>query len=129
MYIIFSYRYGVNEEFLRATNNYWLHNYNWQKWQDVLNSFPHFKTQLSGLDIHFLHAKSKRLTTKRTILLLHGWPGSVFEFYKLIPMLTNDENQPFDVVAPSIPGFAWSEGASKKGEPIIMYFSDLKNRI
>ncbi|PAA57146.1 hypothetical protein BOX15_Mlig011624g1, partial [Macrostomum lignano] len=68
---------------------------------------------------HFMHLKpSKKGVKKRVpLLILHGWPGSVFEFYKLIPLLTTPDTDglAFEVVAPSIPGYGWSEAAKKRG--------------
>lgn len=72
---------------------------------------------LNRLNIHFIHArdsgKSKNIVP---LLLLHGWPGSVREFYEIIPLLTKgNEDTAFIVVAPSLPGYGWSEGASVAG--------------
>lgn len=75
------------------------------------------------MNIHFLHANPTNNNESRPVipvLLLHGWPGSVREFYELIPLLTNDYNNDdldvsFEVIAPSLPGFGWSEGSSKQG--------------
>lgn len=77
-----------------------------------------------GLDIHFVHVKPPQLPPGRTpkpLLMVHGWPGSFYEFYKIIPLLTDpanhglSEEHVFEVICPSIPGYAFSEAASKKG--------------
>jgi juvenile hormone epoxide hydrolase len=71
------------------------------------------------LKIHYIHVKPKTTSNTKVypLILLHGWPGSVREFYDIIPMLasTSDDNIAFEVIAPSLPGYGWSEGAAKKG--------------
>lgn len=77
---------------------------------------------LSGIDVHYVHVKPKSLAEGATvvpIILVHGWPGSFYEFYGLIPLLTepqDPENPVFEVVCPSIPGYGFSEAPHKKGE-------------
>lgn len=77
-----------------------------------------------GLDIHFIHVKPPQLPAGRTpkpLLMVHGWPGSFFEFYNIIPFLTDPKNHGlsdehiFEVICPSIPGYGYSEASSKKG--------------
>lgn len=77
-------------------------------------------TNYTGLDIHFLHVKPKNTEGKRVLplLILHGWPGSVMEFHKIIPMLTTarpDRDFVFEVIAPSLPGFGFSSAATIPG--------------
>ena len=71
------------------------------------------------MKIHFIHVKPKSTPNTKVypIILLHGWPGSVREFYDIIPLLTspNKDNIAFEVIVPSLPGYGWSDGASKKG--------------
>lgn len=75
---------------------------------------PHFR-----LKIHFLHAMPKTGPDTKVyrMILLHGWPGSIREFYGILPLLTTPtkDNIVFEVIVPSIPGYGWSEAASKKG--------------
>lgn len=77
-----------------------------------------------GLDIHFIHVKPPQLPSGRTpkpLLMVHGWPGSFYEFYKIIPLLTDpkahglSDEHVFEVICPSIPGYGFSEASSKKG--------------
>lgn len=77
-----------------------------------------------GLDIHFIHVKPPNLPSGQTpkpLLMVHGWPGSFYEFYKIIPFLTDPKNHGlsdehvFEVICPSIPGYSFSEASSKKG--------------
>lgn len=77
-----------------------------------------------GLDIHFIHVKPPQLPSGRTpkpLLMVHGWPGSFYEFYKIIPLLTDPKSHGlsdehiFEVICPSIPGYGFSEASYKKG--------------
>lgn len=76
-----------------------------------------------GIDIHYLHVKPKKVpegTSAVPLIMVHGWPGSFYEFYGLIPLLTDPSNPHdlvFEVVCPSIPGYGFSEAPNKKGEP------------
>lgn len=80
------------------------------------------RTRISGLDIHFLRASPPKGSSKTVVplLMVHGWPGSVVEFYDVIPLLTNpqpDSDVVFDVICPSIPGYGFSEPSAKPGNP------------
>uniref|UniRef100_A0A915CKL1 Transmembrane protein 258 n=1 Tax=Ditylenchus dipsaci TaxID=166011 RepID=A0A915CKL1_9BILA len=99
-----------------------------QQLEDV-NSFEYgmnlFTTEIEGLKIHFIYAKPPQSSKYKKViplLLVHGWPGNVFEFYKIIPMLVDPQKHfkgnfdyAFEVVAPSIPGYGWSEQPHKQG--------------
>lgn len=70
---------------------FWRNEYSWKKREVFLNSLPQFKTNIAGLNIHFIHAKPKNVpagTKVLPILIMHGWPGSVRELYSIIPKLT-----------------------------------------
>lgn len=98
------WKYGTDAGYLAELVAYWRDQYDWRAAEARLNRFPQFKAQIEGIDIHFYHVKgdgSQRLP----ILLTHGWPGSVVEFQEAIPLLVA---QGFDVVVPSLPGYAWS---------------------
>lgn len=111
------FKYGLPSQKLAEVVTYWRDSYNWRQAETHLNSLPQFQTIISGLNVHFIHAKADASAkTKIPLLLVHGWPGSVYEFYKVIPMLTANKNGvAFDVVAPSIPGYAFSEAPNKAG--------------
>lgn len=116
-----NFEYGFNTNYLKKVVEFWKTKYNWREREVFLNSFPHFKTYVDGLDLHFIHVKPKNVDKNIDVLpllLLHGWPGSVREFYDIIPLLTTprkDVNFVFEVIAPSLPGYGFSEGASKPG--------------
>jgi len=116
-----AFEYGFNSRALSDIIAYWRDSYleKWDERDGYFKKFPHFQTQIQGLKIHFIRVKPKKTAGKVVIplLLLHGWPGSVLEFYDFIPLLTkpNDQNNyVFEVIAPSLPGYAWSQGSSKK---------------
>ncbi|KAM3930109.1 epoxide hydrolase 1 [Leptodactylus fuscus] len=118
------FNYGFNSKHLRKVVSYWKEGFNWEKQLEILNQYPHFKTKIEGIDIHFVHVKPKNLPAGRKakpIIMVHGWPGSFFEFYKIIPLLTDptshglSDEHIFEVVCPSIPGYGFSEASCKQG--------------
>ncbi|CAN9507555.1 unnamed protein product [Ophioblennius macclurei] len=114
------FTYGFNSQYLHTVISYWRNDFDWRKQVHKLNQYPHFKTTIEGIDIHFLHVKPKAPEGTRSIplIMVHGWPGSFFEFYGLIPLLTehsDKDNLVFEVVCPSIPGYGFSTAPCKKG--------------
>jgi pimeloyl-ACP methyl ester carboxylesterase len=110
---------GVPLDRLRALVDYWQTNYDWRRCEARLNGFDQYRTEIDGLDIHFLHVRSPRADAL-PIIITHGWPGSVIEFFKIIEPLTDptahggQAQDAFHVVAPSLPGFGFS---GKPAEP------------
>jgi pimeloyl-ACP methyl ester carboxylesterase len=104
---------GTDVGYLRQLIDYWRHGFDWRAEEVRLNAFPQFTVPLCGIDVHFLHVPGKG-PSPCPLLLLHGWPGSVFEFLELIPRLTDpahfggDPEDAFTVVAPSLPGYGLS---------------------
>jgi microsomal epoxide hydrolase len=94
---------GTSVAYLRGLAEYWRSGFDWRTWEAKLNAFPQFTVPLEGIDVHFIHVPGKR-PDAMPLLLAHGWPGSVFEFHKLIPLLAED----FSIVAPSLPGYTLS---------------------
>jgi pimeloyl-ACP methyl ester carboxylesterase len=94
---------GTSLSYLRNILSYWERDFDWRAWELKLNSFPQYKLPIGGIDLHFLHIPGKGPNPK-PLLLSHGWPGSVLEFHKLIPLLTEH----FTIVAPSLPGYTLS---------------------
>jgi pimeloyl-ACP methyl ester carboxylesterase len=103
------WNYGTNPQYLRELTDYWQHSFDWRKQEALINSFPQFKVNIDGTDIHFIYVKGKGSNTK-PLILTHEWPDSFFRFYKVIPLLTEPaDGQPaFDVIIPSIPGYGFS---------------------
>ncbi|XP_071958109.1 epoxide hydrolase 1-like isoform X2 [Antedon mediterranea] len=114
------FNYGVRPEYMRNVAKYWLSSYNWTKQQEEINTFDHFKTNIEGLDIHFMHVKPTLKAGQKAVplLMIHGWPGSFYEYLKIAPLLTkvNDQSDVvFELICPSIPGYTFSEASHKKG--------------
>src|SRR5690349_11081240 len=74
---------GASLAYLKDLVSYWRTSFDWRAWEAKLNGFQNFRTSVSGIDLHFIHVKGG----PTPLLLSHGWPGSVFEFHKLIPLL------------------------------------------
>lgn len=113
-----SFHYGFNSSYLKKVVSYWRHKFDWKKQVAVLNKYPHFKTTIEGLDIHFIHVQPPHRENQRVLplMLVHGWPGSFYEFYKIIPLLTeNHDGIAFEVICPSIPGYGFSDAPQKQG--------------
>ncbi|CEF62958.1 Epoxide hydrolase 1 [Strongyloides ratti] len=118
-----TFEYGFNSKTLHKLKNYWINQYNWKKYENILNSFPQFTTEIEGLNIHFIRViPDKKYTKVYPLLLVHGWPGNIFEFYKIIPMLSDPKNHlpstkddfAFELIIPSIPGYGYSSQPRKK---------------
>jgi pimeloyl-ACP methyl ester carboxylesterase len=104
---------GVPLKTIKQVLHYWNTSYDWRKVEARLNAVPNFITEIDGLDIHFLHVRSKH-ENALPLIVTHGWPGSVIEQLKIIGPLTNPTGHggspadAFHVVIPSIPGFGFS---------------------
>jgi pimeloyl-ACP methyl ester carboxylesterase len=105
---------------LRELVGYWATDYDWRKGEAKLNAFAQFMTNIDGLDIHFIHVRSRH-PDAMPLIVTHGWPGSVFEQIKLIGPLTDPTahggtaEDAFDVVIPSLPGFGFSDRPTEPG--------------
>ncbi|HEY7552750.1 MAG TPA: epoxide hydrolase [Hyphomicrobiaceae bacterium] len=94
---------GTSVAYIKDLAEYWRTSFGWGAWETKLNSFRQFTVPIGGIDLHFIHEPG-RGPNPMPLLISHGWPGSVFEFHKLIPLLT----ERFTVVAPSLPGYTLS---------------------
>jgi len=94
---------GTSLTYLKSLLAYWQTGFDWRAWEAKLNGFRQFTLRIRGIDLHFIHEPSRRPNVM-PLLLSHGWPGSLFEFHKIIPLLTEH----FTVVAPSLPGYPLS---------------------
>jgi pimeloyl-ACP methyl ester carboxylesterase len=104
---------GVQLATMQALARYWATEYDWRKVEARLQALPQFMTEIDGLDIHFIHVRSKH-ENALPVIVTHGWPGSIIEQLKIIDPLTNptaygkSASDAFDVVIPSMPGYGFS---------------------
>jgi len=104
---------GVQFATMKKLAHYWVTDYDWRKVEARLNALPQFITEIDGLDIHFIHVKSKH-PNALPVIITHGWPGSIIEQLKVIGPLTDPTayggkaQDAFDVVIPSLPGYGFS---------------------
>jgi pimeloyl-ACP methyl ester carboxylesterase len=105
--------FGSSVAYVRDLVGYWKDDFDWRTQEAALNAFPQFKVPLHDIDLHYLHVPGVG-PNPYPLLLLHGWPGSVYEFLDIIPRLTDparfggDPNDAFTVIAPSLPGYGLS---------------------
>ena len=111
---------GVQLETTQKLARYWATDYDWRKIETKLNALPQFITEIDGLDIHFIHVRSKH-ENALPLIVTHGWPGSIVEQMKIIDPLTNptahggSASDAFHLVIPSIPGYGYSGKPSTTG--------------
>jgi pimeloyl-ACP methyl ester carboxylesterase len=111
---------GVQLATMQALARYWATEYDWRKIEAKLNALPQFITEIDGLDIHFIHVRSKHANAL-PLIVTHGWPGSITEQLKIIDPLTNPTahgakaSDAFDVVIPSMPGYGFSSRPATTG--------------
>jgi pimeloyl-ACP methyl ester carboxylesterase len=131
------WEYGMPVDYLRELVTYWRDTYDWRDQEARLNRFEHFRTRIDGQSIHFIHARSVHANAI-PLLIMHGWPGSVVEFLDVIPLLTDPEahgghaTEAFHVVAPSLPGYGFSEGTRTSGWDVLRMaraFIELMSRL
>jgi len=105
--------FGTSVDYARDLVGYWKDRFDWRAQEAALNAFPQFKAPLHDIDLHYLHVPGVG-PNPYPLLLLHGWPGSVYEFLDIIPRLTDparfggDAKDAFTVIAPSLPGYGLS---------------------
>ncbi len=110
--------YGTNLDYMKEISKYWIEKYDWRKTEADINKFKNFKKNIDGIDIHFIYEKGSGSNPK-PLLLSHGWPGSVVEFLHIIDKLAHPEkyggkeDEAFDVIVPSLPGFGFSGRPSR----------------
>ena len=115
---------GVQLGTMQKLADYWAKDYNWRKIEARLNALPQFTTKIDGVDIHFIHVRSKH-PNALPLIITHGWPGSIIEELKVIDPLTNpmayggSASDAFDLVIPSLPGHGFSGKPTELGwEPV-----------
>lgn len=111
---------GIPLAYVQDLCAYWAEKYDWRAREARLNRFPQFTTEIDGVSIHFIHARSPHAGAM-PLVMTHGWPGSIVEFHKVIEPLTNptafggDARDAFHVVAPSLPGYGFSGKPARTG--------------
>jgi pimeloyl-ACP methyl ester carboxylesterase len=111
---------GVQLAATQELARYWTNEYDWRKNEARLNALPQFKTEIEGLDVHFIHVKSKH-DDALPLIMTHGWPGSVIELLETVEPLTNptahggNSEDAFHVVLPSVPGYGFSAEPTELG--------------
>lgn len=112
--------YGSDRAYMDELLDYWRTEYDWRKHEAALNSLPHFKTEIDGIEMHFVHVRSNE-PGAMPLVITHGWPGSVYEFMDVIGPLTDpvahgrEATDAFHVVLPSMPGYGFSGPSHKRG--------------
>jgi epoxide hydrolase len=112
--------YGASLPYVRDLADYWRNAYDWRKHEATLNEIPQFVSEIDGTRVHFLHVRSPE-PDAMPLLLTHGWPGSIVEFFDLISPLSDprahegDPADAFHLVIPSVPGFGFSGPTRDKG--------------
>jgi len=112
--------YGTDAAYLAELCAYWRDDFDWRRQEVLLNGFSHFLTEIDGQRLHFIHEPSQ-VADATPLVITHGWPGSVFEFHKIIGPLTDPESHggraedAFHVVCPSMPGYGFSGPTTKPG--------------
>ena len=104
------YGWGINRTWFKEAMSYWRDTYRWSEAVERMNRIPQYTTDILGLRIHFWHIPAPDPAAP-VVLLIHGWPGSVWEFHRVVQRLLGR----YHIVVPSLPGFGWSEAASVPG--------------
>jgi len=128
---------GVQLATIQALIRYWQTDYDWRKAEAKLNALPQFKTEIDGIDIHFIHVKSRHKNAL-PLIITHGWPGSVIELLEVVGPLTDPTahggraEDAFDLVLPSLPGYGFSGEPAAVGwgpDRIAKAWAELMNRL
>ena len=132
-----SWEYGTDLNYMRELIGYWQDGFDWREQERQLNQFDQFKTVVDDLNMHFIHQRSNN-PDAIPLMVVHGWPGSVSEFSKIIRPLTDplayggDISDSFHVIAPSLPGFGFSDIPDETGyspERIALLLAELMEKI
>jgi pimeloyl-ACP methyl ester carboxylesterase len=114
------WNYGTNLAYLKDLVDYWRAGFDWRAQEAAINAFHHFRANIDGLGIHFIHERGHG-PRPMPIIITHGWPSSFFQMLKLVPLLADparfggDPADAFDVVVPSVPGYGFSDRPSEPG--------------
>jgi len=112
------WEYGTNLDYMKEISKYWVSEFDWRKYEKEINKFPNFIAKVDDIDIHFIHEKGSG-SKPMPLLISHGWPGTIVEFLHIIEKLAHPERfggkeeDAFDVITPSLPGFGFSGRPSR----------------
>jgi len=126
--------YGIDVGYMRELVDYWQHHYDWRTHEAGLNRFAHFKANVDGIGIHFIHERGKG-PNPMPLLLIHGFPDSFYRYHKVIDRLTDpakyggDPSATFDVIVPSIPGTGFSDRVTMDDEVNADRFAKLMTEV
>ncbi len=107
------WKYGTNLDYMKEISKYWVNEFDWRKHETEINKYSNFITEVDDIDLHFIHEKGSG-SKPMPLLISHGWPGTIVEFLYIIEKLAHPERfggkeeDAFDVIAPSLPGFGFS---------------------
>ena len=114
------WEYGSNLDYIKELVEYWRTGFDWREQEKKLNAFHHYKSEVDGLSIHFIREPGAG-PNPMPLVITHGWPSTFFEMTKIIPLLSDpgrhggDPADSFDVIAPSLPGFGFSQASQEPG--------------
>jgi epoxide hydrolase len=129
-----SWTYGIAQDYVKELAEYWQTTYDWRKHEAALNTFAHFKADVDGVGIHFIHEHGKG-PNPTPLLLIHGFPDSFYRYHKVIPLLTDpakyggDPSNSFDVIVPSIPGTGFSDRVTMDDDVNADLFAKLMTQV
>jgi|ETNmetMinimDraft_1059919.scaffolds.fasta_scaffold27409_2 microsomal epoxide hydrolase len=115
-----TWEYGTDKTYLTELIDYWENEFDWREQERTLNEFDHFKTEIDEIEMHFIHQRSEH-PDAIPLMIVHGWPGSISEFSKIIDPLIDpvayggSASDAFHVITPSLPGFGFSSAPTQPG--------------
>ena len=115
-----TWEYGTDKTYLTELIDYWENEFDWREQERTLNEFDHFKTEIDEIEMHFIHQRSEH-SDAIPLMIVHGWPGSISEFSKIIDPLIDpvayggSASDAFHVITPSLPGFGFSSAPTQPG--------------
>ena len=115
-----TWEYGTDKTYLTELIDYWENEFDWKEQERTLNEFDHFKTEIDEIEMHFIHQRSEH-PDAIPLMIVHGWPGSISEFSKIIDPLVDpvayggSASDAFHVITPSLPGFGFSSAPTQPG--------------
>lgn len=116
--------YGTNLAYLKELVAYWLNEYDWRAHERALNALPHYRAEIDGLRVHFIHQPGNG-PDPLPLIVTHGWPSTFYEMTKIIPLLADpgasggDPSDAFHVVVPSLPGYGFSDRPTQRGMNVV----------